>query len=229
MDVVHVNLHKTFSTPHGGGGPGAGPVAVTSRLEPYLPVPLVCAAGADGAYTLDYQRPRSIGRIKGFCGNVEVLVRAYAYILRMGGDGLARASEDAVLAANYLRVRLRDSFQVPYDRLCMHEFVLSAAAQARRGANARDIAKRILDFDMHAPTVYFPLIVPEALMVEPTETEDLRTLDAFVEVMERIDREIDEDPAIVHRAPVSTPVRRPDETRAAREPILRWVRREGQQ
>ncbi len=228
MDVVHVNLHKTFSTPHGGGGPGSGPVAVTARLEPYLPVPLVRISPADEAYTLDYQRPHSIGRIKGFYGNVGVLIRAYAYLLRMGGDGLARASEDAVLSANYLRVRLRASYQVPYDRICMHEFVLSAAAQARRGGTARDIAKRILDFGMHAPTIYFPLIVPEALMVEPTETEDLRTLDTFVEVMERIDREIDEDPEIIRRAPISTPVRRPDETRAAREPILRWVRREDQ-
>ncbi len=152
-----------------------------------------------------------------------MLIRAYAYLLRMGADGLRQASEDAVLNANYLRVRLRDRYRVPYDGLCMHEFVLSASAQAERGGTARDIAKRILDFEMHSPTIYFPLIVPEALMIEPTETEDLPTLDAFVEVMERIDREIDEDPDLVREAPHTTPVRRPDEVRAAREPILRWI------
>ena len=222
MDVVHINLHKTFSTPHGGGGPGAGPVAVCAKLEPYLPLPLVFHSEASGTYGLDYDRPRSIGRLKGFYGNIGVLIRAYAYLLRMGADGLRQASEDAVLNANYLRARLRDRYQVPYDGLCMHEFVLSASAQAKRGATARDIAKRILDSDMHSPTTYFPLIVSEALMVEPTETEDLSTLDAFVEVMERIDREIDEDPDIVRRAPHTTPVRRPDEARTARELILRW-------
>jgi glycine dehydrogenase subunit 2 len=224
MDVVHMNLHKTFSTPHGGGGPGAGPVAVSKALEPYLPVPLVSrpGAGETPAYRLDYDRPHSIGRLKGFYGNVGVLVRAYAYLLRMGADGLRQVSEDAVLNANYLRARLRGRYQVAYDGLCMHEFVLSAAAQAERGVTARDIAKRILDFGMHPPTIYFPLIVPQALMVEPTETEDLSTLDAFVEIMERIDREIDEDPDMLRRAPHTTPVRRPDEAGAARNPVLRW-------
>jgi len=222
MDVVHMNLHKTLSTPHGGGGPGAGPVAVGAGLEPYLPVPLVCRRKNDGAYELDYDRPHSIGRVKGFYGNVGVLVRTYAYLLSMGGDGLTRASEDAVLGANYLRARLRRHFEVPHDRPCMHEFVLSAKAHAERGGTAQNIAKRILDFGMHAPTVYFPLIVPEALMIEPTETEDLRTLDAFATVMEEIDRELREEPDVVRTAPHNTPVRRPDETKAARHPVLRW-------
>lgn len=223
MDVAHLNLHKTFSTPHGGGGPGAGPVAVGERLEPYLPTPLISHTEVEDRYALDYDRPHSIGRVKGFQGNVGVLIRAYAYILTMGGDGLARASEDAVLAANYLRVRLGSHYEVPYDTVCMHEFVLSATPQVSRGASARDIAKRLLDFGVHAPTIYFPLIVPEALMIEPTETEDLTTLDTFVEALKRIDREIDETLDRVRHAPHSTPVRRPDETRAARHPVLRWI------
>jgi glycine dehydrogenase subunit 2 len=237
MDVVHMNMHKTFSTPHGGGGPGAGPVAVGELLEPYLPAPLVARragrgegsqAGTredDGAATrfyLDYDRPQSIGRVKGFYGNVGVLVRAFAYILRMGGDGLTQASEDAVLNANYLRVRLRDRYEVPHDRMSMHEFVASASRQRRRGVTAKDIAKRILDFDVHAPSVYFPLIVPEAMMIEPTETEDLLSLDGFVQILERIDEETKSDPEMVRQAPHTTPVRRPDEVKAAREPILRW-------
>ncbi len=219
MDVVHLNLHKTFSTPHGGGGPGAGPVAVSRRLEPYLPLPLV-APREGGGYRFDHDRPRSIGRVKGFYGNVGVLVRAYAYMLRMGGDGLTQASEDAVLNANYLRKRLELLYPLPFDGPSMHEFVLSAAAHGP-GA-ARDIAKRILDFGMHAPTVYFPLIVPEALMIEPTETEDLPTLDEFARVMVHIHGELTDDPHVVTSAPHSTPVRRPDEGRAARDPILRW-------
>jgi glycine dehydrogenase subunit 2 len=222
MDVVHVNLHKTFSTPHGGGGPGAGPVAVGETLEPYLPLPLVYRSERAGAYGLDYDRPSSVGRMKGFYGNVGVVVRAFAYLLRMGADGLTRASEDAVLNANYLRTRLRERYTVPYDGPCMHEFVISTAGVAGKGGTALNIAKRILDFGMHPPTIYFPLIVPEALMVEPTETEDLRTLDAFVAVMEQIDREIRDDPEVVRTAPHTTPVRRPDETRAARHPVLRW-------
>jgi glycine dehydrogenase subunit 2 len=221
MDVVHVNLHKTFSTPHGGGGPGAGPVAVTKALEPYLPLPLVYRS-SEGRYTLDYDRPRSIGRVKGFFGNIGVIVRAYAYLLRMGADGLTQASEDAVLNANYLRVRLREIFPMAFDRTCMHEFVLSAKSRVQSGGTALNIAKRILDFGMHAPTIYFPLIVPEALMVEPTETEDLCTLDSFVEVMRQIDRELREEPDTVRWAPHTTPVRRPDETKAARQPVLRW-------
>jgi glycine dehydrogenase subunit 2 len=219
MDVVHLNLHKTFSTPHGGGGPGAGPVAVSSRLAPYLPVPLVGLA-PDGSYRLDYDRPRSIGRVKAFYGNVGVLIRAFCYLLRMGGDGLTQASEDAVLAANYLKTRLQRLLPVPFDGPAMHEFVLSAADHGPGAAH--DIAKRILDFGMHAPTIYFPLIVHEALMIEPTETEDLPTLDAFVEVMTQIARELRDDPETVAGAPHTTPVRRPDEGLAGREPILRW-------
>jgi glycine dehydrogenase subunit 2 len=219
MDVVHLNLHKTFSTPHGGGGPGAGPVAVSQRLEPYLPLPLVVSDG-DGRYHFDHDRPQSIGRVKGFYGNVGVLIRAYTYTLRMGADGLAQASEDAVLNASYLRKRLELLYPLPFDGPSMHEFVLSAATHGP-GA-ARDVAKRILDFGMHAPTVYFPLIVQEALMIEPTETEDLPTLDEFARVMEHIHGELTDDPDMVTSAPHSTPVRRPDEGRAARDPILRW-------
>ncbi len=221
MDVVHVNLHKTFSTPHGGGGPGSGPVAVTRALEPFLPLPLVTRAD-DGTFALDHERPQSIGRMKGFLGNIGVVIRAYAYILRMGAEGLTQASEDAVLNANYLRMRLHELFPAAFDRTCMHEFVISAKNRVDSGGSALNIAKRILDFGMHAPTVYFPLIVPEALMVEPTETEDLQTLDAFVEVMRQIDRELREEPETVRLAPHTTPVRRPDETGAARHPVLRW-------
>jgi glycine dehydrogenase subunit 2 len=235
MDVVHMNLHKTFSTPHGGGGPGAGPVAVGEQLEPYLPKPLVTKRLAPAGrvigpgpvcpkpdYYLDYERPQSIGRVKGFHGNIGVLVRAYSYVLRMGADGLTRASEDAVINANYIRARIRDVYEVPHDRYNMHEFVASAGRQKKRGVPAAAIAKRILDFGMHAPTVYFPLIVPEALMIEPTESEDLGALDAFVDVLRQIDRETRETPAVVLDAPHSTPCRRPDEVRAAREPVLRW-------
>ena len=220
LDVVHLNLHKTFSTPHGGGGPGAGPVAVGPALEPFLPLPLVQQRA--GAFRLDDDRPLSIGRVKGFYGNIAVAVRAYAYILRMGGEGLRQASGDAVLNANYLRTRLHHLYHVPFDRTCMHEFVAAALKQKARGVLARDIAKRVLDFGMHAPTVYFPLIVPEALMIEPTESESLESLDAFVEVMRRVDAESIEAPEVVREAPHSTPVRRPDETRAARRPVLRW-------
>src|SRR5665811_449227 len=202
MDVVHMNLHKTFSTPHGGGGPGAGPLAVCARLEPYLPAPLVsrrdpneapmrradcregCASGPDddGAccprFGLDYDRPASIGRVRGFYGNVGVLVRAYAYILSMGGDGLTQASEDAVINANYLRTRIGETYPVPYDRICMHEFVASAAPLKKdTGINARDVAKRILDFGIHAPTVYFPLIVPDCLLYTSDAADDLTRVD----------------------------------------------------
>jgi glycine dehydrogenase subunit 2 len=220
MDVVHLNLHKTFSTPHGGGGPGAGPIAVSERLEPYLPLPLVVPRQDAGGYQLDYDRPLSIGRVKGFYGNIGVLVRAYCYLVQMGGDGLEEASEDAVLNANYLRARLQHLYPLPYEGATMHEFVLSAADHGP--GSAHDIGKRILDFGMHAPTVYFPLIVPEALMIEPTETEDLKTLDGFVQAMEKIRHELDDHPEMVTTAPHSTPVRRPDEARAAREPVFRW-------
>ncbi|NLE73739.1 MAG: aminomethyl-transferring glycine dehydrogenase subunit GcvPB [Actinobacteria bacterium] len=228
LDVVHMNLHKTFSTPHGGGGPGAGPVAVGEILEPFLPVPLVTRrppspATTEPEFFLDSDRPLNIGRVKGFYGNISVLIRAYAYIRRMGAEGLRLASEDAVLNANYLLTQLHDLYEVPYDRTCMHEFVASAARQKKAGVMARDIAKRILDFGMHAPTVYFPLVVPEALMIEPTETESLSELDAFVDVMRTIDQECRESPDTVLSAPHNTPVQRPDEVKAARQPVLRWV------
>jgi glycine dehydrogenase subunit 2 len=222
MDVVHLNLHKTFSTPHGGGGPGAGPVAVSETLSPYLPLPLIARSDGDGAFTLDYDRPLSIGRVKGFYGNVGVIVRAYTYLVRMGADGLTRAAEDAVLSANYLRARLRDLYPVPHEGPCMHEFVSSATTHLAQDVTARDIAKRLLDFGIHPPTIYFPLIVPEALMVEPTETEDLRALDSFIEAMQQIDREAREDPEILRTAPHTTVVGRPDEVEASRHPILRW-------
>lgn len=221
MDVVHVNLHKTFCTPHGGGGPGSGPVAVGPTLEPYLPLPLIRGPEKE-RYSLDFDRPHSIGRVRGFMGNIGVVAKAYAYIRRMGAEGLTEASEDAVLNANYLRVRLRDILPPPFDRPCMHEFVLSAKSRVEAGGSAQNIAKRLLDFGVHAPTVYFPLIVPEALMIEPTETEDLRTLDEFVDAMLQIGRELKEDPEKIRQAPHTTPVRRPDETKAARQPVLRW-------
>ncbi|MCL5736975.1 MAG: aminomethyl-transferring glycine dehydrogenase subunit GcvPB [Actinobacteria bacterium] len=224
VDVMHMNLHKTFSAPHGGGGPGAGPIAAGADLEPYLPVPIIVrrSESEDRPFGLNYDRPQSIGRLRGFYGNVGAAIRAYAYILRMGAEGLTQASEDAVLNANYMRARLRDLYDIPYDRTSMHEFVISASRQKARGVSALDIAKRVLDFGVHAPTVYFPLIVPEALMIEPTETEDLASLDAYIEILREVDRETREAPDVVLGAPCSTPVRRPDEARAAREPALRW-------
>jgi glycine dehydrogenase subunit 2 len=221
FDVVHLNLHKTFSTPHGGGGPGAGPVLVSETLLPFLPVPDVVKKGE--GYHLENNRPDSIGRLSGFYGNVAVMVRAYAYLLTMGRDGLARVGELAVLNANYLKERLKESYDLPYDRLCKHEFVLSARGlKEKLGITALDVAKRLLDFGIHPPTVYFPLIVPEALMIEPTETESLEVLDRFVEVMETIAREAAESPETLKQAPTATPVRRIDEVLAARKPIVRW-------
>ncbi|HEY8486749.1 MAG TPA: aminomethyl-transferring glycine dehydrogenase subunit GcvPB, partial [Limnochordales bacterium] len=221
FDIVHFNLHKTFSTPHGGGGPGAGPIVVRKELAPYLPVPLV---GFDGRrYYLDYDRPKSIGRVRSFYGNFGVLVRAYAYIRALGPDGLRRVSEAAVLNANYLMRLVARDYELPYDRHCKHEFVVSAARQKRQGVRAGDIAKRILDFGMHAPTVYFPLIVEEALMIEPTETETRETLERFAAVMARIAREAEQDPERVRQAPHHTPVRRIDEVQANREPRTCWV------
>jgi len=221
FDVVHLNLHKTFSTPHGGGGPGAGPVLVSDTLLPFLPVPDVVKR-ADG-YHLENNRHDSIGRLSGFYGNVAVMVRAYAYLLTMGRDGLARVGELAVLNANYLQERLKRSFTLPHDRTCKHEFVLSARQLKERfGVTALDVAKRLLDFGIHPPTVYFPLIVPEALMIEPTETESLEVLDRFVEVMETILQEAKENPEILKLAPSRTPVGRIDEVLAARKPVVRW-------
>jgi glycine dehydrogenase subunit 2 len=220
FDVCHFNLHKTFTTPHGGGGPGAGPVGVKSHLEPFLPAPVVVKDG--GAYALDWKRPKSIGKLQAFWGNVGMLVRAYTYIRTMGGDGLRSVSDNAVLNANYVMKRLEADYDVSVPGPCMHECVLSARRQKRRGVTATDIAKRLLDLGFYAPSTYFPLIVEEALMIEPTETESKETLDAFCDAMIQIARETEQDPAVIHEAPVTTPVRRLDQTRAAREPNLTW-------
>jgi glycine dehydrogenase subunit 2 len=217
-DMMHFNPHKTFSGPHGGGGPGAGPIAVSQALEPYLPTPLV-AKDQDG-YRLVYDRPRSIGRVRSFFGNVGVLVRAYAYIRTHGPEGLRRIAENAVLNANYLLSKVQSTFPVPQGERCTHEFVASAARlKSQRGISAMDVAKRLLDFGFHAPTVYFPPIVAEAMMIEPTETETKETLDAFAETLLAISQEPTE---LLREAPHTTPVSRPDEVRAARQPVLRW-------
>src|SRR5512147_289382 len=221
FDVVHLNLHKTFSTPHGGGGPGSGPVLVSERLVPFLPIPDIVKSG--GAYALDHARPDSIGRVAGFFGNVGIVIRAYAYILAMGADGLKKASEYAVLNANYLKEKLKGMYRLPFDQVCKHEFVLSASELRERfGITALDIAKRLLDYGIHPPTIYFPLNVPEALMVEPTETESRETLDAFLDVMGRIREEAEKQPELLKEAPTKTPVRRIDEVLAAKHPVLRF-------
>ena len=221
FDVVHFNLHKTFSTPHGGGGPGAGPVGVKKILEPFLPIPVVTQDG-DGVYRFIEDRPLSIGRMHAFYGNFGILVRAYAYILSMGAAGLRQVSEDAVLNANYCLARLRDVYHAPFDRHCMHECVLTSQKQNPQDVRTLDIAKRLLDYGVHPPTIYFPLIVAEALMIEPTETESKETLDAFVEIMRQIAREATENPDLIHQAPTTTVVGRLDEAAAARKPNLRW-------
>jgi glycine dehydrogenase subunit 2 len=226
FDVCHFNLHKTFTTPHGGGGPGAGPVGVKAHLEPFLPVPVVTRRATRGGerYTLDWKRPRSIGKFQAFWGNFGMLVRAYTYIRTMGPDGLRRVAEHAVLNANYVMKRLEPHYAVAAPGPCMHECVLSARRQKRHGVTAMDIAKRLLDLGFYAPSTYFPLIVEEALMIEPTETESKQTLDDFCDAMIRIAGEAEREPALLHAAPVTTPVRRLDQTRAAREPDLRWTR-----
>jgi glycine dehydrogenase subunit 2 len=224
FDVMHFNVHKTFSTPHGGGGPGAGPVGVGETLEPFLPSPRVLRE-ADGRYRLERpgERPTTIGRLRAFVGNTGVLVRAYAYIRAHGGSGLREVSDDAVLAANYLKVRLAGVVDVPFERHCKHEFVASAASLKKEtGIRTLDIAKRLIDFGYHPPTIYFPLIVEEAMLIEPTETETLETLDAFVETLIAIAAEARADPDVIHEAPHTTPVRRLDEATAARQPNLRW-------
>src|SRR6478752_3442743 len=220
FDVVHINLHKTFSQPHGGGGPGGGPIAVRASLEPFLPAPVVVKDGA--GFRLDYDRPKSIGRVRAFTGPFGVFVRSYAFI-RSYGPGLREMSEVAVLNANYLLARLRDAYELPYDRLCMHEFVLSARKLKREhGVTALDVAKRLMDYGFHPPTVYFPLVVPEALMIEPTESEAKETLDAFCDAMLEIAREAAEQPELLKEAPHNRPVRRLDEVRAAKRPVVKY-------
>jgi glycine dehydrogenase subunit 2 len=219
-DVMHLNLHKTFSTPHGGGGPGAGPVAIKRILEPFLPGPRL-ARSQDG-WRWDYDRPRSIGRVRAFYGNFGVLVRALAYILAHGGPGLKQATMDAVLNSTYIRKQLEPWYDMPHSAPTMHESVFSDARQAKKGVRTSDIAKRLIDYGFHPYTVAFPLIVSGALMIEPTETESKRELDLFVEAMQAIAREVEEDPDLVKTAPHDTRTSRVDETTAARKPILRW-------
>jgi len=220
VDVLHINLHKTFSTPHGGGGPGSGPVAVKRVLEPYLPVPRV--AGTAGARTLDYDRPRSIGRVKSFYGNFGVILKALAYIWSLGPDGLKEMAEIAVLNANYIRKSLDKLYHLKYTTPTLHECVFSDKIQKEHGISNLDIAKRLIDYGVHPPTMSFPLIVHGALMIEPTETESKRDLDQFIEAMTRIAREAETDPELLHAAPHATVVRRLDETGAARNPVLKW-------
>jgi len=219
FDIVHVNLHKTFGTPHGGGGPGAGPVGVSEKLVPYLPISIV-AKRPNGTYYLDYDRPKSIGYIAPFYGAFGVIVRAYAYILMLGRSGLLRVSENAVLNANYVKEKLKPYYDLPHDALCKHECVFSASRQVRKGVHAIDVAKALLDEKIHPPTIYFPLTVPEALMIEPTETESKETLDAFIAAMIRIAELAESDPEQLQACPVTTAIGRLDETRAARRPDL---------
>ncbi len=220
FDIVHINLHKTFSQPHGGGGPGGGPIVVRDKLEPFLPVPAVVKE--DDRFRLDFDRPKSIGKVRGYTGPFGVFVRSYAYI-RSYGPRLREMSEVAVLNANYLLARLKDAYDLPFDRLCMHEFVLSARSLKREhGISATDVAKRLMDYGFHPPTIYFPLVVPEALMIEPTETEAKETLDAFADAMLAIAREAAEDPDVVREAPHNRPVQRLDEVRAAKRAIVKY-------
>ncbi|MEI3606800.1 aminomethyl-transferring glycine dehydrogenase subunit GcvPB [Pseudogracilibacillus sp. SE30717A] len=220
FDAVHLNLHKTFTGPHGGGGPGSGPIGVTAELEPYLPKPIIVKK--QDLYMFDYERPKSIGRVKPYYGNFGINVRAYAYIRSMGAKGLKRVSEYAVLNANYMMRRLAKEFELPYPQHCKHEFVLSGKRQKKLGVRTLDIAKRILDYGFHPPTIYFPLNIEESLMIEPTETESKETLDEFIDTMFDIVADIKENPEIVQNAPHHTVVKRMDETTAARRPILKY-------
>ncbi|MDR7075065.1 glycine dehydrogenase subunit 2 [Neobacillus niacini] len=220
FDVVHLNLHKTFTGPHGGGGPGSGPVGVKADLIPFLPKPLITKRGEE--YGFDYDRPQSIGRVKPFYGNFGINVRAYTYIRSMGPDGLKAVTEYAVLNANYMMRRLAEYYDLPFDKHCKHEFVLSGRRQKKLGVRTLDIAKRLLDFGYHPPTIYFPLNVEECIMIEPTETESKETLDSFVDIMIQIAKEVEESPEIVQEAPHTTVVGRMDEATAARKPILKY-------
>ena len=221
VDVMHLNLHKTFSTPHGGGGPGSGPVACKKFLEPFLPTP-VMVKNEKGEMRWEYDRPQSVGRVRAFFGNTGMFIRALAYILANGPDGLRQTTEDAVLNANYIRAKLEDVFELPYKTASMHEVVFSDKRQAARGVKTGDIAKRLIDYGFHPYTVSFPLIVPGALMIEPTESESKEELDLFIEAMRSIAREVEETPEVVKTAPHSTRVSRLDEVQAARKPVLRW-------
>ena len=220
FDVIHLNLHKTFSTPHGGGGPGSGPVGVKSELVKFLPVPVIEKKG--DAYILDYDKPDSIGKVKSFYGNFGVAVRAYAYILSMGGEGLKEVSQKAVLNANYMMSKLKKYYDLPIDQVCKHEFVLSGLLDNDNHISTLDVAKRLLDYGYHPPTIYFPLIVSNAIMIEPTETESMETLDIFIDIMIKIAEEAKEDPETLKTAPHNTIVRRIDEVKAARSLILKW-------
>ena len=220
VDVVHINLHKTFSTPHGGGGPGAGPVAIKKELAPFLPIPVIKKEGE--TYHLNEDQLHSIGKVKAFYGNFGVLVKAYAYILSMGPEGLRKASEMAVLNANYLMKRLKDDYHLPFNRPCMHECVFTDKFQEKHHVTTLDIAKRLIDYGFHPPTIYFPLVVKGALMMEPTETESKESLDEFIETMIQIAKEAEENPDLLRQAPQKVKVRRLDEVLAARKPILRW-------
>jgi len=234
VDILHLNLHKTLSTPHGGGGPGAGPIGVTEELKPFLPVPRIekIIVGANGRsplrssvadlFHLNYDYPDSIGRVRAFYGHVGMVIRAYTYLLSLGKEGVCKVGEYAVLNANYLRHKLKNYYDIPYGKTCMHEFVISAKKQKEKGVSALDIAKKLLDYGFHAPTIYFPLIVEEAMMIEPTETESRETLNAFADAMIKIAEDIERQPEVIRNSPQTTPIGRPDEVKAAREPKLRW-------
>jgi len=225
FDVIHMNLHKTFSTPHGGGGPGSGPVGVSERLVPYLPVPMVARKGDDYSWLTETEWPRSIGRLSAFAGNAGVILRAYAYARMLGREGMSRVAEYSTLNANYMLKMLQEAgFEAAYpERRATHEFIITLRKQAKeRGVNTMDFAKRLLDYGFHAPTTYFPLLVPECLLIEPTETEDKGTLDAFIQAMRTVQGEVAEDPELVKGAPHTLPVKRLDDVRAARELDLAW-------
>ncbi|MCY6371021.1 aminomethyl-transferring glycine dehydrogenase subunit GcvPB [Clostridium ganghwense] len=225
FDVVHLNIHKTFSTPHGGGGPGCGPVGVKKKLEDFLPVPVVDKK--EDRYFFNYDIQKSIGKVKNFYGNFGVMIKAYSYILTMGAEGLKKASEIAVLNANYLKNNLKKYYKLPIDEVCKHEFVLSGLKTKNRGISTVHVAKRLLDYGYHPPTIYFPLIIDNAIMIEPTETESLETLDRFIEAMKEIAKEEEKSPELLIEAPHSTPVKRLDEVKAARKPILKWSEKNG--